>query len=182
MQKDMQKKYKNPNQAAIVNTYLQQKLVNPFPKEETSNQNSRGNTIHPLSRQLQTNSKQLPRNPRLILLQRLPPLITQTPRHTVMLGLHSRRTPRVTKERQFTARPASNDKLKVPALREIVFCAQHAGFEEIEGAWDVAFVIQDCSGGVGLAGEVCAGGEPEVFVLGGEALEGLEEEGEGLAH
>ncbi len=46
----------------------------------------------------------------------------------------------------------------------------------------VAFVVEGCAGWVGLAREVGAGGEPKVFVLNGKALEGLEEEGEGLAH
>lgn len=99
-----------------------------------------------------------------------------------MLRLDSRRAPRITEKRQLTARPAGDYELKVPALREIVFGAQHAGLEEVEGAGVVAFVVEGCAGWVGLAREVGAGGEPKVFVLNGKALEGLEEEGEGLAH
>lgn len=90
-----------------------------------------------------------------------------------MLGFHRCCTTRVTEERQFSARSASNDKLKVTTLWEVIFTAQHAGFEEVKGAWDVAFMVQNCAGWVGDAREVGTDGEPEVFVLVRKTLESL---------
>lgn len=128
--------------------------------------NSRGDTIHPLSRQLQANSQQFTSNARFTLLQCLPSLITQRPSDTLMFRLDRRRTACITEERQFAAGPARDDKFEVPALRKLVLAAQHAGFKEVEGARDVAFMVQGCAGGEGLAREVGAGREPEIFVLG----------------
>jgi hypothetical protein len=127
---------------------------------------SRGNRIHPLSCQLQTNSQQFPRNAWLLLLQDLPLPTGQTPSDTIALSLNSRRATGITKERQLATRSTSDNELEVSALGEIITGAQHARFEQVKGARGVAFVVENFACRVEFTGEVGTGWEPEVFVLG----------------
>lgn len=125
---------------------------------------SRSNAIHPLRRQLQTDRQQLARDIRLFFSKGLPILCIKTPCHAILLCLHRRCPPRLAEEWQLAARPSSNNELKVPALREIVLCAQHPGLKEIKCVGDVAFSKQSRTHCVGRADEVRARSEPEIFV------------------
>jgi hypothetical protein len=146
----------------------------------SSNQNIASDSIHPLRAKLHNNLQQLPRDLTILLLQRLPRLRRKQPSDAIQLRDDTARALRAAEEGQLAARCARDNALVVVALLEVVLGAQDARLQQVEAVGGVATGVQHLAAREDAAGEVGHDAEPEVFGAGGEVLEGLEEEGEGL--
>jgi hypothetical protein len=161
-------------------------IISPKTKERptanltSSNQNIASDGIHPLRAKLHNDLQQLPRDLAILLLQRLPRLRRKQPSNAIQLRDDTTRALRAAEKGQLATRRARHNALVVVALLEVVLGAQDPGLQQVEAVGGVAARVQHLAAREDAAGEVGHDAEPEVFGAGGEVLEGLEEEGEGL--
>jgi hypothetical protein len=161
-------------------------IISPKTKERptanltSSNQNIASDGIHPLRAKLHNDLQQLPRDLAILLLQRLPRLRRKQPSNAIQLRDDTTRALRAAEKGQLATRRARHNALVVVALLEVVLGAQDPGLQQVEAVGGVAARVQHLAAREDAAGQVGHDAEPEVFGAGGEVLEGLEEEREGL--